>query len=225
MKKFLFFILIIPNILFSQNYIITPIDQNPVGNPGDLLLAPVLVTNNTNNPIDFMYNRIYLNIPTGWVSCVCLPVCMPPGPKMTYSFTIQANSTETVMPNFQTDSIAGIGYSRFIFTEIGSNINDTLDFSGTTLSMAGIKENKLNAENFKVFPNPTSDFVIIENTNTKQIKEIKIFSAEGKEVKSLEYINAKQNRVDLKGLGQGNYSVTVIATDGKRFSYKIVKPY
>ncbi len=207
----------------AQNYIITPQNLNPVGAPGDLLFAPILVTNITNDSIQFEYSRISLNIPSGWLSCVCLPVCMDPTKPMHDAFMIPANSTQTVMPNFQTDTIPSIGYSTFIFFETGVNNYDTLSFSGSTLS-AGINELKnKNTSSFIVYPNPINEKVTVKNIE-EIIKGVKIYTSLGIEVLEI-VVQSLQNEIEipLSDHSSGNYYIEIETINNTIYRKKIIK--
>lgn len=222
MRKLLLLLVIISLGAKCQNYTISPINLNPIGSPGDLLFAPVLVTNITNDSIQFEYSRIYLNIPSGWLSCVCLPVCMDPSKPMHDRFTIYANSTQTVMPNFQTDTIPGIGYSTFIFYEVGTNIFDTLYFTGTT-NATSIKELGRNID-FCIYPNPFNNSVNIKNSSNN-INTIKVYNSVGL---LLEFLTpySFQDEIELKTLNysSGGYFIEIEDKNNKVFRKKIVKP-
>ena len=222
MRKLFILCVIISFYAKGQNYIITPQNLNPVGNPGDLLFAPVLVTNLTNNSINFEYNRIYLNIPAGWQSCVCLPVCMVPGPRMHYNFTIAANSTETVMPNFQTDTVPGVGYSKFVFFESGTNVVDTLSFSGTTVSATGIKESDFNNA-FIIYPNPTFNKVAIK-ISEDVVKSIKVYNPLGIAIEKMNSKSfQKEFEIELSEYSSGNYYIEIETKNNTIYRKKIVK--
>lgn len=89
---------------------------------------------------------------------------------------------------------------------------DNLVFTG---SVAGIKENKLNAE-LKLFPNPVSDKLIVGVSNSKTTKgQIEICDLQGKKVKSLSNVDFTLNTIiDVADLSKGEYFIKLITSEG-----------
>jgi len=90
---------------------------------------------------------------------------------------------------------------------------DNLAFTGT---VAGIKENKLNAE-VKFFPNPSSDKLVVSFTNATK-GQLEIFDAQGKMVKSLSNLDfTRSTTIDISDLAIGEYVIKFITADGTLF--------
>jgi len=89
---------------------------------------------------------------------------------------------------------------------------DNLAFAG---SVAGIKQNKLNAE-IKLFPNPTSDKLTVSLTNSKTTKgQIEISDFQGKKVKSINNFDfSSATTIDISDLNKGEYIIKLISAEG-----------
>jgi hypothetical protein len=89
---------------------------------------------------------------------------------------------------------------------------DNLAFTG---SIAGIKENKFNAE-IKLFPNPASDKLVVSVGNSKSTKgQIEIADMQGKKIKSLNNIDFTANTsIDIADLPKGEYIIKLSTSEG-----------
>jgi hypothetical protein len=89
---------------------------------------------------------------------------------------------------------------------------DNLAFSG---SVAGIKENKLNAA-VNLFPNPASDKLVVSITNSKAVKgQIEIYDVIGKKIKSFNEVDFTSNiTIDIADLNKGAYLIKVNTSEG-----------
>ena len=89
---------------------------------------------------------------------------------------------------------------------------DNLAFAG---SVTGIKENKLNAE-VKLFPNPTSDKLVVSVANSKTTKgQIEISDMQGRKVKALSNIDfTMSNTIDVADLPKGEYIIKLSTSEG-----------
>lgn len=89
---------------------------------------------------------------------------------------------------------------------------DNLAFAG---SVAGIKENKFTA-NVKLFPNPATDKLVINLSNTKTTKaQLEVFDIVGSKVKSIGETDFSSNyTLDIADLAKGQYIVKLTSVDG-----------
>jgi len=74
------------------------------------------------------------------------------------------------------------------------------------------------ASNFKVYPNPASDFVTIE-TNNVEISAVKIYDILGKNV--LKQNELTNNRLDVSNLRNGIYFLK-IESNGNSITKKLI---
>jgi hypothetical protein len=109
------------------------------------------------------------------------------------------------------DCFAGciVGESRYLTI---SNDCSTVTFSRTLST----EDNELT--NLKIFPNPTSNFIQIEGVDA--LKNIEIYSLEGKKVMNAATINAQ---VDVSSLQTGMYFLKVIDAQNRSVMKKFLK--
>ena len=83
------------------------------------------------------------------------------------------------------------------------------------LSIANTNLNKI-----IVYPNPTSNILTISNADKMDIKNIEIYSSQGKLIKSLQLI---ENSISVEDLSQGLYILTIQTNEGKKYSENFIK--
>ena len=80
---------------------------------------------------------------------------------------------------------------------------------------------KFNYSEFKVYPNPATDYIIIEGNNN--LSAIAIYSVNGTLIKEEEVQYRKTIRLDLNNLSVGNYVIKVVDDTGNVAVYKLIK--
>lgn len=98
--------------------------------------------------------------------------------------------------------------------------------SDTTMSMSalvsytpvtvGITDNNLD-NTFTIYPNPTSDHIIVKADDLNENSILKIYSATGKLAKEVSFIG--DENIDVSDLSPGIY-IAVILVDGKRYGQR-----
>lgn len=85
----------------------------------------------------------------------------------------------------------------------------TVCFSGCAACPVGVNENKIEYSSLKLFPNPSSDFVKIENPNASGAEKIILVDISGKKIDEidLEDSSGKTIELDLKKYSKGIYQV------------------
>ena len=226
MKKYTFLFFMISIFLKGQNYIIINYDTLKIGNCGDFLLPSVTFSNTSTNPVQIHFLRILKNIPTGWTSCFCAPICIAQT-QDSLNFTIgiggtkSAPNTQSVAPNFGTDSLAGTGEVIVIFNEVGVNHFDTITFRGITAKVAGITHYE--KETFLVYPNPSKDIISIKSLG-KNVKSIQLFNIEGELVKQTFYQSYQDNfKINISEIPSGIYYLSIECIDNSAYRKKIIK--
>jgi hypothetical protein len=92
-----------------------------------------------------------------------------------------------------------------------------VDFDGrSTTSKAIVLKNQTNAD-FKVFPNPTKDFVQVSLSNDEIITKIELIDLQGRTV-----LETDKNQLSLKNQTKGTYVVRATNGEGQFFSKMIV---
>lgn len=207
----------VSSLLNAQNYTLTPLKMNVQGSPNDFMLDSLIVTNTSNKDISIFINRLQKNIPSGWASCFCSPTCIAPF-RDTLTWTIPANSFCSISPNFNTDSIPGLGTVIVEVYEIGyASSADTVTFTGSTLGN-GITESFI--QNIRIYPNPVKDIMTIENINGKFTLDIADES--GKLICSGSY-SEKQTTIYMDRFPAGYYILNFRFENGTAGSRKILK--
>lgn len=90
---------------------------------------------------------------------------------------------------------------------------------GTEFDFTGIEENP-NIPYVKIYPNPGSNTIFIETPYTMGLKNISLYSADGKEV-LLEQLMDVTNVIDITKLKQGIYLYVITTYDNAKISGKL----
>lgn len=77
---------------------------------------------------------------------------------------------------------------------------------------------------FILFPNPTNDFITVQNKNViNSFIEINIISMNGESIKSTSYFMNKSVKIDVRNLRSGLYLIQIIYNDNKQISKRFIK--
>jgi len=112
-----------------------------------------------------------------------------------------------------------------------NELNDSITPKDTAIMneiLAGIQDST--AQNsalteqsiINVYPNPTSDKVVVSYTASCPKCVLRIFNIEAKQVYEAKSIN-KETEIDVSNLKSGVYYLSITTEDGKRQGWKIVK--
>jgi hypothetical protein len=130
------------------------------------------------------------------------------------SFVCDDSSSSLSTEFFQGNNFV-VGQTYFIRVFHSESVLITSTFTiciqNPTLTVA---ENKL--ENFKIYPNPASDYIEIVTDLT--IKKVQLFSVSGQLIST-----EKQNRISMASLPSGFYLVKVWDQNGNTATKKVVK--
>jgi hypothetical protein len=115
------------------------------------------------------------------------------------------------------------------FLDAPSNCNSNFHFGEYEDYCVTIDENSSvidrGSENqlIKLYPNPASEFIIIDNVGGDPLEYLEVFALSGKSALSVEVTNAEnKERIDVSSLPSGIYLLKGKSRDGKWFSRKIV---
>jgi hypothetical protein len=78
----------------------------------------------------------------------------------------------------------------------------------------GIKNPQLNASQLKLYPNPATQHVILENVSGLKMKHITLFNVLGQEVLSLPVTNNAKQSINVTQLTSGIYQVRIECEEG-----------
>lgn len=90
----------------------------------------------------------------------------------------------------------------------------------TVSACVGIKELN-NSGNFKLYPNPASDYLILNSANDNDLT-FKVFDATGK-LLIVKQLSGRSNRIDINSLAKGIYFIEAQDTNKNTYRQKIVK--
>jgi hypothetical protein len=105
------------------------------------------------------------------------------------------------------------GVWKLRFTYFGNVVEHNFEY-GTLANQSFIDDSP-----FQIYPNPTKDFIVIENQNNIKMKEIKLVDLSGKTIFNFDIMERK---LDFSGLSAGVYLLTINTEEGV-FKTKIVK--
>lgn len=205
----------------QSNYSLQLDSINSTGEPGYFLLAPIKLTNTTNQGFSVKIHRIERTIPETWSSCFCYPTCLAPWID-SMEWWVNAHETITIAPNFNTDPVVpGYGYVVVRIYEIGqSQYADTITCSGSTVAPTAVSE--LNREKVQLFPNPTNSNLYIDFEQLFS-GTIEIFDRSGAIAISSFTSNSSFFEYDISHLPSGHYLLRCTSFNDKVILIRFVK--
>jgi hypothetical protein len=108
---------------------------------------------------------------------------------------------------------------------IPETTQELIDLLEGTYGLQSVAVNEIdNKTAFHLYPNPATQYFVLETPETQQIESLSIFSITGKEVYRQEsFSNTHQIRVNIEDLRKGMYLVSAKYADGSRFSNRFLK--
>ncbi len=188
------------------------------------------VTNKNVNSIKIAITRVIISEPSQWSDQVCWgdgcydaltdPYTTPntggfPAP------TLDNGVAFELKPQYDPKNVKGVGHYRYYLTAV-DNGNTHVDSVDVLLSFGTNSIKTINEEGFKfnISPNPASDFVNIAIQNSNEELNLKIVDVLGNEILSDKIKGAK--KLDVSNLKSGIYFVTIISSDKKVVSRKMI---
>jgi len=89
-------------------------------------------------------------------------------------------------------------------------------------SLLSVNEKDSNAVDFKLFPNPSNQYIKIDISGLV-VDSALIYSAKGNLIERIEPINNKTIKVDISNYNEGIYMVKLVLVNGLTLSSKFVK--
>jgi hypothetical protein len=138
---------------------------------------------------------IFINVSTG--GGVVPPSIFNPGPK-------NSASTTFLIDNISLSAVSSLSNSQRIISQISETDSNSLN-------------------NIEVSPNPSTDFIKIDNKNDSKINTITILDITSRNiVKQVKYNNITSTVVDINDIQKGNYIIS-IDTDKGTVTKKMIK--
>lgn len=204
----------------GQDYSIIPTNLNAQGLPATMFLSRATIQNNSGSTIELFMKRIVKDLPPNWTSCFCYPECIAPFID-TLWIVISAYSSDSIMPNYATDTIPGLGTIEVELYQKGyESVIDTITFTGSTFS-TGI-HNYENDERITIYPNPFTNEITILNENGDNYS-VAIYNIAGELVFSENDISGTTKNLSIGHLTNGVYFLVCRFSSGKTYSTPIIK--
>jgi len=149
-------------------------------------------------------------------SVFLLSICI----SVTFGFTIHAQSV--VSHTFPTTGAAFSNSENSVHFSIGETINTFLNEGDLRLSQGLIQHllselpigiNSFQLEGISVYPNPTTDFIIVENKQALQNLQYALYNIEGKEIKAAQTLSQLKTTLNMETLPVGNYLLKISKDD------------
>lgn len=103
---------------------------------------------------------------------------------------------------------------------IGSTLEiDHIWFEGGTL---GANEKQKQMEDFKIYPNPASSMVNIENPNQNAEYSVNIYNSMGQHINGYQYTNSN-NTLDVSNFSQGIYYIEILMNEHRKMQKLVVE--
>lgn len=115
------------------------------------------------------------------------------------------------------DSILVKWPSGTIDINVGTTINEPITFVEGTRPLSLVE---LDGKNIKLFPNPTTDFIEIENVDLMNVSEITVVSHIGNEVLK---IKGSTSKIDVSSLVSGQYILIITTKENAKYSESFIR--
>jgi len=151
-----------------------------------------------------------------------ITVIVPVGTDVTNlvaTFTASERATLKVGSVVQQSGVTANNFTTPVDYVVAAEDGATIKYRVTVSFNVGIAENAV--QNIKVYPNPTSGNITLNNTSTAGIREITITNMKGQIVR---YIKPYQgDLIDVEDLGVGAYNIVVINKDNTSNKLRFIK--
>jgi len=145
--------------------------------------------------------------------------------KISGSFTATGNENYVIIGNFnrkQTTTATqlssnNINYAYYFVDDVCVS-NDSL----TCANPVGITESKIEHNSFNIYPNPATDFFVINNASN-QFYNLTIYNTIGQELHKEDNINDISKKINITNFNS-NLLVINITTKNQSINYKLLKP-
>ena len=189
------------------------LNQSVSGSAGSILYDYANLINTGNDAVTIGIKKIQQNLPANWQTAFCADVCYSPSDD---SITLILAPQDTLLfsLDFITSSIPDSGSVKVGFRNTNDMSNSfQMTFKAKTFPTSA---GQIKAPNFKVYPNPTSGLVFIEQLETNV--QFKLFTTTGRLIQSMK----APDKLDLRDLPNGLYLLHIISGE-TRFIQKLIK--
>ncbi|MBL7829506.1 MAG: T9SS type A sorting domain-containing protein [Saprospiraceae bacterium] len=210
MKK----ILLVLSLVLSGSYIFGQIQITPSSFDSIIDLSVFdadmrsEIFNQGSGSIEVEWTRTIIEKTKGWNTYVCTGInCYPPDTDHG-TFTLSSSKPSPLEVHFSPNSTVGYAEVQIKVNEVGNPANS---FTAVyKITAKGVSTSYVNAENIKIYPNPTTDYFKIQNSTG--VSKIMILNLMGRNIKSFAGIS---DRYDVAELPSGMYIVQMLDSRGK----------
>ena len=195
------------------------------GTPGSTITFSGDLINNSSADVIVDIYRLQNNMPAGWASSLCADVCYPTTTD-TASILIPAGMVQHFYFYVYTDNSLDTARARVGFRNRNNPTNQfARNLFGITESLTSEPE-LVSLLEVKVFPNPASDKLIVDFTESyKSASQLVIVDLSGRvvgEYELPELRNQEQISIDLSGFDAGTYFLKVADISGQSYFSKFI---
>lgn len=157
-------------------------DSICIGNPGKELVVYATITNLTSSDLEIYIVRKEENLPSSWLSSMCVDVCLPPNMDSTYLY-LYAGSSQNFSFHFYTGTTNDTGSALLTFRNAASVTEVYMQrFYGITdslfSSLVEIEKSTIQI----VHPNPTRSTIQVDLSQFSKNAQLSVFDAKGNQI-------------------------------------------
>ncbi|MCH8902649.1 MAG: T9SS type A sorting domain-containing protein [Bacteroidetes bacterium] len=204
----------------AQNFNFTLDDDSVVvGKPGDILYGFGTITNNTGADIQIDIIRIENNLASGWLTAMCLDVCLPPGVDSTQLY-LEAGKTQSYTMYFFTDSNESTSDVLILFRNVANSANSFTQrfYAESDNNFSHVASIPVKQPTVGIYPNPFTSFAIIEFDSYLLFQydrlSLTLYNIIGKEVKRYDDLKENQVKITREFLPDGKYIYALRSESG-----------
>ncbi|MCA1763446.1 MAG: T9SS type A sorting domain-containing protein [Cryomorphaceae bacterium] len=173
------------------------------------------ITNEAEFSRTYTWTRNVIEITEGWTSAVCDTNQCYLTFVSTQEFTLPAGATGNLDVHVYPDGIEGAAIIEVYVEDNGDESNNA---TGVYLFNQPLSTPERLSERIKVFPNPTVDFLNIENPG--EVNRLEFYSIEGRLIKSVQTNGNAQ--IAVGDLASGNYILRMWDRDNNQVSSNLL---
>lgn len=127
---------------------------------------------------------------------------------MTVSYTVTSGMSKNFILRFSRQN--------------GDNLLDDISIANLSITESTLSNQEFSADTFKIYPNPTSDFIFFESQNSTPIQSVEIFDINGKLIHSIELSSSDDSKINIESLNSGLYFAK-IKSENQYFTKRFIK--
>jgi hypothetical protein len=168
--------------------------------------------NETGGDLNLSVEVVYRNIPAGWDGMICIEgLCLGTVPVVgTTADMATVNSTTNGWTRWTVNPLGDLGSAELrvrVYDKDNPTDGDTATWIVTSEPL-GLQDYE-ESGNFRIYPNPASEFVTIDNNN--QIDILEFYTIQGKLVKTETLSSAIKQTIYVHDLPSGLYFVNALS--------------